>query len=141
MLRQYAPVPGTARRSPGCTSAGRNSSFTTMSPDSQCFPTTRASYGAASLAHASGFLAVYVAALVLGNVRLPHGPATRGFAEGVAWLAQIGLFVMLGLLASPARLPEVILPALAVAFVLIVLARPLAVLVSVLPLRVPWRWR
>ncbi|MFI5079742.1 MAG: cation:proton antiporter, partial [Streptosporangiales bacterium] len=50
-----------------------------------------ASYGAASLAHASGFLAVYLAALVLGNVRLPHGPATRGFAEGVAWLAQIGL--------------------------------------------------
>src|ERR1700760_553426 len=47
MLRQYAPVPGTARRSPGCTSAGRNSSFTTMSPDSQCFPTTRASIGSA----------------------------------------------------------------------------------------------
>ena len=42
-----------------------------------------ASYGAASLAHASGFLAVYVSALVLGNARLPHGPATRGFAEGV----------------------------------------------------------
>jgi NhaP-type Na+/H+ and K+/H+ antiporter len=55
-----------------------------------------ASYGAASLAHASGFLAVYVSSLVLGNIRLPHGPATRGFAEGVAWLAQIGLFVMLG---------------------------------------------
>ncbi|HEX7993402.1 MAG TPA: potassium/proton antiporter [Streptosporangiaceae bacterium] len=100
-----------------------------------------AGYGAAVLAHTSGFLAVYVAALVLGNVRLPHRPATRGFAEGVAWLAQIGLFVMLGLLASPKRLPEVILPALAVAFVLIVLARPLAVLVSVLPLHVPWRWR
>ncbi|HTQ91130.1 MAG TPA: potassium/proton antiporter, partial [Streptosporangiaceae bacterium] len=64
-----------------------------------------ASYGAATLARASGFLAVYVSALVLGNARLPHGPAVRGFAEGVAWLAQIGLFVMLGLLASPARLP------------------------------------
>jgi len=100
-----------------------------------------AGYGAAVLAHSSGFLAVYVAALVLGNVRLPHRPATRGFAEGIAWLAQIGLFVMLGLLASPRRLPEVIFPALAVAAVLILLARPLAVLVSALPLRMPWRWQ
>ena len=98
-----------------------------------------ASYGAASLAHASGFLAVYVSALVLGNVRLPHGPATRGFAEGVAWLAQIGLFVMLGLLASPARLPGAILPALVAGSVLVLVARPAAVLVSTLPLRVPWR--
>jgi hypothetical protein len=45
-----------------------------------------ASYGAATLARASGFLAVYLSALVLGNARLPHGPAIRGFAEGVAWL-------------------------------------------------------
>ena len=51
--------------------------------------------------HASGFAAVYVAALVLGNSELPHRAATRSFAEGVAWLAQIGLFVMLGLLLSP----------------------------------------
>jgi len=98
-----------------------------------------AGYGAASLAHASGFLAVYVAALVLGNARLPHRPATRGFAEGVAWLAQIGLFVMLGLLASPARLPAAILPALVVGSVLVLVARPIAVAVSTLPLRVPWR--
>jgi hypothetical protein len=63
-----------------------------------------ASYGAASLAHASGLLAVYVSALVLGNARLPHGPAIRGFAEGMARLAQIGLFVMLGLLAFPPAL-------------------------------------
>ena len=69
-----------------------------------------ASYGAASQARASGFLAVYVSAVVLGNARLPHGPATRGFAEGIGWLAQIGLFVMLGLLASPARLPAQELP-------------------------------
>jgi NhaP-type Na+/H+ and K+/H+ antiporter len=98
-----------------------------------------ASYGAASLAHASGFLAVYVAALVLGNVRLPHRPATRGFAEGVAWLAQIGLFVMLGLLASPARLPAAVLPALVAGSVLVLVARPAAVIISTLPLRVPWR--
>lgn len=100
-----------------------------------------ASYGVASLAHASGFLAVYLSALVLGNTRLPHGPATRGFAEGVGWLAQIGLFVMLGLLASPARLPGLVLPALAIAALLMLAARPAAVLVSTLLLRMPWQQR
>ena len=61
-------------------------------------------YGAAAFGHASGFAAVYVAALVLGNAELPHRAATRSFAEGLAWLAQIGLFVMLGLLLSPGRI-------------------------------------
>ena len=98
-----------------------------------------AGYGAATLARASGFLAVYVSALVLGNARLPHGPAIRGFAEGVAWLAQIGLFVMLGLLASPARLPAQIIPAIVAGSVLVLAARPLAVAAAMLPLRVPWR--
>ena len=50
--------------------------------------------------HGSGFASVYVAALILGNAELPHRAATRSFSEGVAWLAQIGLFVMLGLLVS-----------------------------------------
>ncbi|MGG7381840.1 potassium/proton antiporter, partial [Escherichia coli] len=81
-----------------------------------------AGYGAASVAHASGFLAVYAAALVLGNARLPHGPATRGFAEGIAWLAQIGLFVMLGLLDSPSRLPAAVVPGLVAGSVLALIA-------------------
>jgi cell volume regulation protein A len=98
-----------------------------------------AGYGAASAAHASGFLAVYVAALVLGNVQLPHRAATRGFAEGIAWLAQIGLFVMLGLLASPSRLPAQILPAIAIGLVLTVLARPLSVLLCTVAFRIRWR--
>ena len=80
-----------------------------------------------------------MSALVLGNARLPHGPATRGFAEGVAWLAQIGLFVMLGLLVSPARLPAQIVPAVAIGSVLVLVARPVAVAAATLPLRVPWR--
>lgn len=92
-------------------------------------------YGAASVAAASGFLAVYVAAVVLGNARLPHHSATRGFAEGIGWLSQIGLFVMLGLLASPGRLPAQILPALLVGLVAVFLARPAAVAASMLPLR------
>ena len=98
-----------------------------------------AAYGAADLARGSGFLAVYACGVLLGNARLPHGPATRGFAEGVGWLAQIGLFVMLGLLASPARLPAQILPALAAGLVLVLLARPAAVLATMLPFRMPWR--
>jgi cell volume regulation protein A len=68
-------------------------------------------YAGADVAHASGFLAVYVAGLVLGNARLPHRRAMLGFAEGLAWLSQIGLFVLLGLLVSPPRLPEVLVPA------------------------------
>ncbi len=98
-----------------------------------------AGYGAADLAHASGFLAVYAAAVLLGNVRLPRGPAIRGFAEGIGWLAQIGLFVMLGLLASPARLPAQILPALAAGLILVLLARPLAVLAATTVFRLRWR--
>ena len=58
-------------------------------------------YAAGAVAHASGFLAVYVAGVVLGNARLPHRQAILGFADGLAWLAQIGLFVLLGLLVSP----------------------------------------
>ena len=96
-------------------------------------------YGAAAVAHASGFLAVYLAALVLGNARLPHRAATRSFAEGFAWLAQIGLFVMLGLLATPRELGGAVLPALGVGLVLLLVARPLSVLASALPFRTPLR--
>ena len=59
------------------------------------------SYAVSASLHGSGFAAVYVAALILGNAELPHRAATRSFSEGVAWLAQIGLFVMLGLLLTP----------------------------------------
>jgi cell volume regulation protein A len=93
-----------------------------------------AGYGAAAVIHASGFLAVYLTGLVLGNVRLPHRPATRGFAEGMAWLAQIGLFVMLGLLATPSELGPSILPALGVGLVLLAVARPLSVIGALAPL-------
>ena len=96
-------------------------------------------YGAGALAHASGFLAVYVCGLVLGNARLPYLAATRAFGEGVAWLAQIGLFIMLGLLADPSQLPGQILPALLIGSVLLLIVRPVSVLASVGPFRLPWR--
>jgi cell volume regulation protein A len=96
-------------------------------------------YSVGQLAHASGLLATYVAALVLGNSDLPHRGGVRSFAEGTGWLAQIGLFVLLGLYASPPRLPAAVVPALVAGLVLIVAARPLSVLVAATPFRVPWR--
>lgn len=96
-------------------------------------------YAGGSLAHGSGFLAVYLASLILGNARLPHWPATRGFAEGLGWLAQIGMFVLLGLLVTPHELGDDVLPALAVGLVLTVVARPVSILLSTAPFRLPWR--
>lgn len=97
-------------------------------------------YSGTSLLHGSGFAAVYVAALILGNSELPHRAATRSFSEGIAWLAQIGLFVMLGLLASPDRLNwDVLWHAVVAGLVLTLLARPLSVLVSSVAQRMPWQ--
>ena len=97
------------------------------------------SYASAQGLHASGFLAVYLTGLYLGNASLPHRRATVGFAEGIAWLAQIGLFVMLGLLVEPARLVDALLPALGVGLALLLVSRPLSVLVATAPFRLPWR--
>lgn len=97
-------------------------------------------YGGASALHASGFAAVYVAALLLGNQDLPHRVATRSFAEGLASLAQIGLFVMLGLLLSPDRITlEIVSLGIATGLILTFVARPLSVLVSSVAQPMPWR--
>ncbi|GII20924.1 potassium/proton antiporter [Planosporangium mesophilum] len=96
-------------------------------------------FAAAGIAHASGFLAAYVAGLVLGNAGLPHRRATRSVAEGLGWIAQISLFVMLGLLATPHELRASLLPALVIGIVLLLVARPLAVLLCLTPFRVPLR--
>ncbi|MDG9702666.1 potassium/proton antiporter [Streptomyces sp. DH37] len=96
-------------------------------------------YAGGALAHGSGFLAVYVSAVVLGNAKLPHRPATRGFADGMAWIAQIGLFVLLGLLATPSELLRDFWAALAVGLVLTLVARPVSVVLCSLPFRLPWR--
>ncbi|WP_031095623.1 MULTISPECIES: potassium/proton antiporter [unclassified Streptomyces] len=94
-------------------------------------------YAAGALAHGSGFLAVYLASMILGNARLPHWPATRGFAEGLGWIAQIGMFVVLGLLVTPHELGDDIVPALVIGLVLTMVARPLSVVASLAPFRVP----
>ena len=96
-------------------------------------------FGAAGVAGGSPFVAVYVAGLLLGNAGLPHHNATLGFAEGLAWLSQIGLFVVLGLLASPARLGDALLPALVVGVALTFVARPISVLLCATPFGMPLR--
>jgi cell volume regulation protein A len=96
-------------------------------------------FAAAGAVGASGIIAAYLAGLVLGNSALPHRSATRSFAEGAGWLAQIGLFVMLGLLVTPSELPAAILPAVLVGLVLLLVARPVSVLACLLPFRTPWR--
>ncbi len=90
-------------------------------------------YAGGAAIHASGFAAVYVAALVLGNAELPHRATTKSFAEGIAWMAQIGLFVMLGLLLSPGRITvSTVALALAAGVLLTLVARPVSVYVSAL---------
>ncbi|MFB7866359.1 MULTISPECIES: potassium/proton antiporter [unclassified Streptomyces] len=96
-------------------------------------------YAAGAMAHGSGFLAVYLASMVLGNAKLPHAPANRGFAEGLGWIAQIGMFVLLGLLVTPHELVRDFWPAIVIGLVLTVVARPMEVFTSLLPFRLPWR--
>lgn len=96
-------------------------------------------YAGAVLVGGSGFLAVYLAGLWLGNGELLHRRSILRFQEAVAWLAQIGMFLVLGLLVFPSRLPEVAGRSVVVVLVLVLLARPLATLASLTPFRVPVR--
>lgn len=92
-------------------------------------------YGAAALAGGSGLLAVYLAGLIIGNSKTVFKNGILFFHDGVAWLAQIAMFVMLGLLSFPSRLVGASYAGLVVAGVLILLARPIAIAVSLIPFR------
>jgi len=96
-------------------------------------------YGGTSLAGGSGFLAVYLAGAILGNSMLQAMQTIRRVNDGLAWLSQITMFLMLGLLVTPSQFIEVALPALLVAAALMLAARPVATWVSLLPFRFPWR--
>ncbi len=96
-------------------------------------------FAAAGSIHASGFIAAYLAAVVLANSGLPHRSAIRSFAEGLGWLAQIGLFVLLGLLVDPSDLAADAVAAIVIGLVLLLIARPLSVVASLFWFRVPWR--
>jgi potassium/hydrogen antiporter len=100
------------------------------------------SYGLAVVLHTSGFAAVYITALILAASPLPHRRSVLGFVEGLAWAVQIGLFIMLGLLVVPERLLEALGLALLAGALLLLVARPASVLISLaLFLRPGWATR
>lgn len=96
-------------------------------------------FGLTTLLEGSGFLAIFIAGVIIGNTSLPFSNDIHRFHDGIAWLSQIGMFLMLGLLVTPSNLIPIIIPAVAIASVLIFIARPLAVLISLLPFHFPWR--
>jgi cell volume regulation protein A len=96
-------------------------------------------FGLGEAVHASGFLAVYLAGLVVGNRPTRAHSTIVAFLDAVTWLAQIVMFTLLGLLVWPNRLVSHALPALVVAFGLMLVARPLAVFLCLTPFRFPRR--
>ncbi|SDS53409.1 potassium/proton antiporter, CPA1 family [Halopseudomonas litoralis] len=89
----------------------------------------------------SGFLAIFITGLVLGNSRLRSLQNILHMQDGMAWLSQIGLFLMLGLLVTPSEMLTIALPALAIALFIILVARPIAVLICLAPFVFSWRER
>ncbi|WP_006787531.1 potassium/proton antiporter [Thiorhodospira sibirica] len=96
-------------------------------------------FGLVSVVNGSGFLAIYLVGLILGNRPLQFSHHISRFHDGIANLSQIGMFLMLGLLVTPSALLPVALDALLIGLVLILLARPLAVWLCLLPFHFPWR--
>ena len=90
-------------------------------------------FSVCALLGGSGFLAAYVAGVVAGNRKVKFAHRLRRFQVGMTWLAQIGMFLALGLLATPSEFPRILLPALVLAGILIFVARPLAVWLCLLP--------
>ena len=88
------------------------------------------SFGLADVAHGSGLLAVYLTGMVLGTVRIPAKRSVVTFHEGLAWVAQLSMFLMLGLLVFPSQFGDVWLEGTALALVLAVVARPAATLLT-----------
>ena len=85
----------------------------------------------------SGFLAVYLAGLVVGNSRIHGAAILKRFQDGVSWLAQIIMFLVLGLFATPSQFPSILLGSVVLGLFLIFIARPLAVWLCLFPFRFP----
>jgi cell volume regulation protein A len=96
--------------------------------------TAALAYGAADVAHGSGFLAVYLVSLAVGSTPSRYRGQLVAFHVGIAYVAQVALFIVLGLLVFPSRLPHVALASLGLTAVLIFVARPVAVWASTAPL-------
>jgi potassium/hydrogen antiporter len=93
----------------------------------------------ANAVHASGFLAVYLAGLVVGNKQTRAHNSVVVFLDAVTWLAQIVMFVLLGLLAWPHRLADSLFGSVSVALVLMLVARPVAVFLCLALFKFQWR--
>jgi cell volume regulation protein A len=87
-------------------------------------------YGLAEVAHGSGLLAVYLTALALGSARIPAKRTVVSFHEGLGWVSQIALFILLGLLIFPSELGDIAVKGIALSAVLIFIARPVAAFVA-----------
>jgi cell volume regulation protein A len=98
-------------------------------------------FGTADVLHGSGFLAVYLAGLAMGSTALPSRQTVAAFHDGLAWLAQLAMFLTLGLLVNPDDLGPFALKGTALALVLVFVARPLAVIIATgrAPLSIPER--
>ncbi len=90
-------------------------------------------FGLADTAHGSGFLAVYLTGLTLGSAAIPAKQTIATFHEGMAWVAQLSMFLVLGLLVFPSDLGGVALEGTVLAIVLVFVARPLATVISLAP--------
>jgi cell volume regulation protein A len=95
-------------------------------------------FGAADALEGSGFVAVYLAGLALGSVRLPARATVQSFHDGLAWVAQVGLFLTLGLLVFPSQLGDVAVEGTLLALVLVFLARPVGTATATLVGRYTW---
>ncbi|HCB43021.1 MAG TPA: potassium/proton antiporter [Pseudomonas sp.] len=89
----------------------------------------------------SGFLAIYLTGLILGNNRVRNLQNILQVQDGMAWLSQIGMFLMLGLLVTPSEMIIIAVPAVIIALFLILVARPIAVLICLAPFVFSWRER
>ena len=94
-------------------------------------------YGLTATFGGNGFIAVYVSGLVVGNSIVVYKKSLIRFHDGIAWLMQIVMFLTLGLLVFPSDLIQVIVPGLLIAFFLILVARPVAVFITLLPWKMP----
>ena len=96
-------------------------------------------FGATQLVQGNGFLAVYMAGVVLGNNDFLHKKSLIRFYDGQAWLVQIVMFLTLGLLVFPSQVAQVVGPGLLICVLLMLVARPLAVFITLAPFRMHWR--
>lgn len=97
-------------------------------------------YGLAQVAGGNGFLAAYLAGLVAGNRTYAARKIVATFQDGLAWLAQVVMFLTLGLLVAPSNLLEVAISGIAITFILMLIARPLSVFICLAPFR-QFGWR